>query len=112
MSTISSGRGKLVLPNDSLSSSFPKDYVLLKDRPEDVPKPPKKAMDYSSSSDEIESSEEEDDGDTDRQDESRDSSGARWSAVQNRTKVSSENTTRFNTARAINGAQTIDYFLF
>uniref|UniRef100_A0A8C4YSH1 non-specific serine/threonine protein kinase n=1 Tax=Gopherus evgoodei TaxID=1825980 RepID=A0A8C4YSH1_9SAUR len=36
-------------------------FVLLKERPEEPPKPPKKAMDYSSSSEEPDSSEEEDD---------------------------------------------------
>lgn len=51
----------------------------MKDRPEDVPKPPKKALDYSSSSDEMDSSDEDDeDGDQERQDQSRDSSSARY----------------------------------
>ncbi|XP_067412035.1 misshapen-like kinase 1 isoform X6 [Emydura macquarii macquarii] len=39
----------------------PANFVLLKERPEDAPKPPKKAMDYSSSSEEMDSSEEDDD---------------------------------------------------
>ncbi|XP_044856447.1 misshapen-like kinase 1 isoform X9 [Mauremys mutica] len=39
----------------------PANFVLLKERPEEPPKPPKKAMDYSSSSEEPDSSEEEDD---------------------------------------------------
>uniref|UniRef100_A0A8C5F2Q0 non-specific serine/threonine protein kinase n=1 Tax=Gopherus evgoodei TaxID=1825980 RepID=A0A8C5F2Q0_9SAUR len=38
-----------------------RNFVLLKERPEEPPKPPKKAMDYSSSSEEPDSSEEEDD---------------------------------------------------
>ncbi|XP_040202797.1 misshapen-like kinase 1 isoform X10 [Rana temporaria] len=55
----------------------PADHLLVKDRPEDVPKPPKKALDYSSSSDEMDSSDEDDeDGDQERQDQSRDSSSA------------------------------------
>ncbi|CAH2272563.1 misshapen-like kinase 1 isoform X4 [Pelobates cultripes] len=53
----------------------PADHLLVKDRPEDVPKPPKKALDYSSSSDEMESSDEDDEeGDGERQDQSRESS--------------------------------------
>ncbi|XP_018095217.1 misshapen-like kinase 1 isoform X13 [Xenopus laevis] len=56
----------------------PADHLLVKDRPEDVPKPPKKALDYSSSSDELDSSdEEEEEGDAERQEPNRDSSGAR-----------------------------------
>ncbi|KAE8620492.1 hypothetical protein XENTR_v10010275 [Xenopus tropicalis] len=55
----------------------PADHLLVKDRPEDVPKPPKKALDYSSSSDELDSSdEEEEEGDAERQEPNRDSSGA------------------------------------
>ncbi|XP_072006057.1 misshapen-like kinase 1 isoform X4 [Engystomops pustulosus] len=55
----------------------PADHLLVKDRPEDVPKPPKKALDYSSSSDEMDSSDEDDDeGDPERQEQSRDSSSA------------------------------------
>ncbi|XP_068130061.1 misshapen-like kinase 1 isoform X9 [Hyperolius riggenbachi] len=55
----------------------PADHLLVKDRPEDVPKPPKKALDYSSSSDEMDSSDDdEEDGDQERQDQSRDSSSA------------------------------------
>lgn len=55
----------------------PADHLLVKDRPEDVPKPPKKALDYSSSSDEMDSSDEDDeDGDQERQEQSRDSSSA------------------------------------
>ncbi|KAM9310866.1 misshapen-like kinase 1 isoform 1-T1 [Gastrophryne carolinensis] len=55
----------------------PADHLLVKDRPEDVPKPPKKALDYSSSSDEMDSSDDdEEEGDQERQDQSRDSSSA------------------------------------
>ncbi|XP_075062494.1 misshapen-like kinase 1 isoform X7 [Mixophyes fleayi] len=56
----------------------PADHLLVKDRPEDVPKPPKKALDYSSSSsDEMDSSDEdEEEGDQERQEQSRDSSSA------------------------------------
>ncbi|KAG9469508.1 hypothetical protein GDO78_020343 [Eleutherodactylus coqui] len=55
----------------------PADHLLVKDRPEDVPKPPKKALDYSSSSDEMDSSDEDDDeGDQDRQEQSRENSQA------------------------------------
>ncbi|XP_018421330.1 PREDICTED: misshapen-like kinase 1 isoform X4 [Nanorana parkeri] len=55
----------------------PADHLLVKDRPEDVPKPPKKALDYSSSSDEMDSSDEDDEeGDQERQEQSRDSSSA------------------------------------
>uniref|UniRef100_A0A8C4YR04 non-specific serine/threonine protein kinase n=1 Tax=Gopherus evgoodei TaxID=1825980 RepID=A0A8C4YR04_9SAUR len=43
------------------SANLPQNFVLLKERPEEPPKPPKKAMDYSSSSEEPDSSEEEDD---------------------------------------------------
>ncbi|XP_053574303.1 misshapen-like kinase 1 isoform X4 [Bombina bombina] len=56
----------------------PADHLLVKDRPEDVPKPPKKALDYSSSSDEMDSSEEDDeDGDPERPEQSREVSSAR-----------------------------------
>ncbi|KAM3927261.1 misshapen-like kinase 1 isoform 4-T4 [Leptodactylus fuscus] len=55
----------------------PADHLLVKDRPEDVPKPPKKALDYSSSSDEMDSSDEDDEeGDQERQEQSRESSSA------------------------------------
>ncbi|XP_040271184.1 misshapen-like kinase 1 isoform X2 [Bufo bufo] len=55
----------------------PADHLLVKDRPEDVPKPPKKALDYSSSSDEMDSSDEDDEeGDQERQEQSRDNSSA------------------------------------
>ncbi|XP_069623549.1 misshapen-like kinase 1 isoform X1 [Ranitomeya imitator] len=55
----------------------PADHLLVKDRPEDVPKPPKKALDYSSSSDEMDSSDEDDDdGDQERQEQSRDNSSS------------------------------------
>ncbi|XP_073510599.1 misshapen-like kinase 1 isoform X4 [Phyllobates terribilis] len=55
----------------------PADHLLVKDRPEDVPKPPKKALDYSSSSDEMDSSDEDDDdGDQERQEQSRENSSS------------------------------------
>ncbi|XP_040202794.1 misshapen-like kinase 1 isoform X7 [Rana temporaria] len=61
----------------SYKRAIGEDHLLVKDRPEDVPKPPKKALDYSSSSDEMDSSDEDDeDGDQERQDQSRDSSSA------------------------------------
>ncbi|XP_041444906.1 misshapen-like kinase 1 isoform X12 [Xenopus laevis] len=62
----------------SYKRAIGEDHLLVKDRPEDVPKPPKKALDYSSSSDELDSSdEEEEEGDAERQEPNRDSSGAR-----------------------------------
>ncbi|XP_073479108.1 misshapen-like kinase 1 isoform X8 [Aquarana catesbeiana] len=61
----------------SYKRAIGEDHLLVKDRPEDVPKPPKKALDYSSSSDEMDSSDEDDeDGDQERQEQSRDSSSA------------------------------------
>ncbi|XP_075764168.1 misshapen-like kinase 1 isoform X5 [Pelodiscus sinensis] len=44
----------------SYKRAIGENFVLLKERPEEPPKPPKKAMDYSSSSEELDSSEEED----------------------------------------------------
>ncbi|XP_063786856.1 misshapen-like kinase 1 isoform X3 [Pseudophryne corroboree] len=62
----------------SYKRAIGEDHLLVKDRPEDVPKPPKKALDYSSSSsDEMDSSDEdEEEGDPERQEQSRDSSSA------------------------------------
>ncbi|KAM4012610.1 misshapen-like kinase 1 isoform 3-T3 [Anomaloglossus baeobatrachus] len=61
----------------SYKRAIGEDHLLVKDRPEDVPKPPKKALDYSSSSDEMDSSDEDDDdGDGERQDQSRDNSSS------------------------------------
>nr|DBA29854.1 TPA: hypothetical protein GDO54_005910 [Pyxicephalus adspersus] len=61
----------------SYKRAIGEDHLLVKDRPEDVPKPPKKALDYSSSSDEMDSSDEDDEeGDQERQEQSRDSSSA------------------------------------
>ncbi|XP_075062489.1 misshapen-like kinase 1 isoform X3 [Mixophyes fleayi] len=62
----------------SYKRAIGEDHLLVKDRPEDVPKPPKKALDYSSSSsDEMDSSDEdEEEGDQERQEQSRDSSSA------------------------------------
>uniref|UniRef100_A0A7N4NQY2 non-specific serine/threonine protein kinase n=1 Tax=Sarcophilus harrisii TaxID=9305 RepID=A0A7N4NQY2_SARHA len=57
------------------------DFVLLKERmAEEAPRPPKKAMDYSSSSEEVESSDddEEEEGDGDHSEESRDTPGIRY----------------------------------
>ncbi|XP_075715389.1 misshapen-like kinase 1 isoform X5 [Rhinoderma darwinii] len=55
----------------------PADHLLVKDRPEEVQKPPKKALDYSSSSDEMDSSDEDDDeGDQERQEQNRDNPSA------------------------------------
>ncbi|XP_056426020.1 misshapen-like kinase 1 isoform X4 [Hyla sarda] len=55
----------------------PADHLLVKDRPEEVSKPPKKALDYSSSSDEMDSSDEEDEeGDQERQEQNRENSSA------------------------------------
>ncbi|XP_053574302.1 misshapen-like kinase 1 isoform X3 [Bombina bombina] len=62
----------------SYKRAIGEDHLLVKDRPEDVPKPPKKALDYSSSSDEMDSSEEDDeDGDPERPEQSREVSSAR-----------------------------------
>ncbi|XP_050789337.1 misshapen-like kinase 1 isoform X5 [Gopherus flavomarginatus] len=56
----------------------PANFVLLKERPEEPPKPPKKAMDYSSSSEEPDSSEEEDDeAEGEPQDRAGEPAGAR-----------------------------------
>ncbi|KAM3927262.1 misshapen-like kinase 1 isoform 5-T5 [Leptodactylus fuscus] len=61
----------------SYKRAIGEDHLLVKDRPEDVPKPPKKALDYSSSSDEMDSSDEDDEeGDQERQEQSRESSSA------------------------------------
>ncbi|XP_069805287.1 misshapen-like kinase 1 isoform X5 [Dendropsophus ebraccatus] len=61
----------------SYKRAIGEDHLLVKDRPEDVPKPPKKALDYSSSSDEMDSSDEDDeDGDQERQEQSRENSSA------------------------------------
>ncbi|KAM4676990.1 misshapen-like kinase 1 isoform 4-T4 [Discoglossus pictus] len=56
----------------------PADHLLVKERPEDVPKPPKKALDYSSSSDEMDSSDDDDEeGDAERPEQNREGSSAR-----------------------------------
>ena len=56
------------------------DFVLLKERTlDEAPRPPKKAMDYSSSSEEVESSEDEDEeGDGEPSEGSRDTPGGRY----------------------------------
>ncbi|XP_036624550.1 misshapen-like kinase 1 isoform X3 [Trichosurus vulpecula] len=64
----------------SYKRAIGEDFVLLKERMADeAPRPPKKAMDYSSSSEEVESSDddEEEEGDGDHSEESRDTSGIR-----------------------------------
>ncbi|XP_043933013.1 misshapen-like kinase 1 [Protopterus annectens] len=64
----------------SYKRAIGEDFTLFgKERNDDVPRPPAKVMDYSSSSDEIESSDEEEDeeGDTERQEETADSSVTR-----------------------------------
>ncbi|XP_028911129.1 LOW QUALITY PROTEIN: misshapen-like kinase 1 [Ornithorhynchus anatinus] len=64
----------------SYKRAIGEDFVLLKERTDEAPRPPKKAMDYSSSSDEMESSEEEEEeeeGEGERSEESRDTPGTR-----------------------------------
>ncbi|XP_043820626.1 misshapen-like kinase 1 isoform X9 [Dromiciops gliroides] len=64
----------------SYKRAIGEDFVLLKERMADeAPRPPKKAMDYSSSSEEVESSDddEEEEGDGDHSEESRDAPGIR-----------------------------------
>ncbi|XP_075715388.1 misshapen-like kinase 1 isoform X4 [Rhinoderma darwinii] len=61
----------------SYKRAIGEDHLLVKDRPEEVQKPPKKALDYSSSSDEMDSSDEDDDeGDQERQEQNRDNPSA------------------------------------
>ncbi|XP_056426019.1 misshapen-like kinase 1 isoform X3 [Hyla sarda] len=61
----------------SYKRAIGEDHLLVKDRPEEVSKPPKKALDYSSSSDEMDSSDEEDEeGDQERQEQNRENSSA------------------------------------
>ncbi|XP_034845290.1 misshapen-like kinase 1 isoform X15 [Mirounga leonina] len=56
----------------------PADFVLLKERAlDEAPRPPKKAMDYSSSSEEVESSEDEEESNGEPSEGSRDTPGAR-----------------------------------
>ncbi|XP_021507295.1 misshapen-like kinase 1 isoform X7 [Meriones unguiculatus] len=63
----------------SYKRAIGEDFVLLKERTlDEVPRPPKKAMDYSSSSEEVESSdEEEEEGDGEPSEGSRDTPGGR-----------------------------------
>ncbi|CAO2643960.1 Misshapen-like kinase 1 [Lemmus lemmus] len=63
----------------SYKRAIGEDFVLLKERTlDEAPKPPKKAMDYSSSSEEVESSEDEDEeGDGEPSEGSRDTPGGR-----------------------------------
>ncbi|XP_023369799.1 misshapen-like kinase 1 isoform X3 [Otolemur garnettii] len=72
--------GNKAKPDDHRSRpGRPADFVLLKERTlDEAPRPPKKAMDYSSSSEEVESSEEdEEEGDGEPSEGSRDTPGAR-----------------------------------
>lgn len=67
------------LSHASLPTPSPQDFVLLKERAlDDAPRPPKKAMDYSSSSEEVESSEDEDESNGEPSEGSRDPPGARY----------------------------------
>lgn len=61
----------------------PQDFVLLKERTlDEAPRPPKKAMDYSSSSEEVESSEDdEEESNGEPSQGSRDTPGARYGGV-------------------------------
>ncbi|XP_035572221.1 misshapen-like kinase 1 isoform X10 [Canis lupus baileyi] len=62
----------------SYKRAIGEDFVLLKERAlDDAPRPPKKAMDYSSSSEEVESSEDEDESNGEPSEGSRDPPGAR-----------------------------------
>nr|XP_004666970.1 misshapen-like kinase 1 isoform X9 [Jaculus jaculus] len=72
--------GSKAKPEDHRSRpGRPADFVLLKERTlDDAPRPPKKAMDYSSSSEEVESSEDdEEEGDGEPSEGSRDTPGGR-----------------------------------
>ncbi|XP_035572222.1 misshapen-like kinase 1 isoform X11 [Canis lupus baileyi] len=71
--------GNKAKPDDHRSRpGRPADFVLLKERAlDDAPRPPKKAMDYSSSSEEVESSEDEDESNGEPSEGSRDPPGAR-----------------------------------
>ncbi|XP_012634860.2 misshapen-like kinase 1 isoform X11 [Microcebus murinus] len=72
--------GNKAKPDDHRSRpGRPADFVLLKERTlDEAPRPPKKAMDYSSSSEEVESSEEEEEeGDGEPSEGSRDTPGGR-----------------------------------
>ncbi|XP_021562623.1 misshapen-like kinase 1 [Carlito syrichta] len=72
--------GNKAKPDDHRSRpGRPADFVLLKERTlDEAPRPPKKAMDYSSSSEEVESSEEdEEEGDGEPLEGSRDTPGGR-----------------------------------
>ncbi|KAM9597169.1 misshapen-like kinase 1 isoform 2-T2 [Trichechus inunguis] len=61
----------------SYKRAIGEDFVLLKERTlDEFPRPPKKAMDYSSSSEEVESSEDDEEGDGEPSEGSRDTPGA------------------------------------
>lgn len=68
------------LPSPPHAASLLQDFVLLKERTlDEAPRPPKKAMDYSSSSEEVESSEDDDEESNGEPSEgSRDTPGARY----------------------------------
>ncbi|KAM9597172.1 misshapen-like kinase 1 isoform 5-T5 [Trichechus inunguis] len=70
--------GSKAKPEDHRSRpGRPADFVLLKERTlDEFPRPPKKAMDYSSSSEEVESSEDDEEGDGEPSEGSRDTPGA------------------------------------
>ncbi|XP_045646677.1 misshapen-like kinase 1 isoform X6 [Ursus americanus] len=71
--------GNKAKPEDHRSRpGRPADFVLLKERAlDEAPRPPKKAMDYSSSSEEVESSEDEEESNGEPSEGSRDTPGAR-----------------------------------
>ncbi|XP_060503549.2 misshapen-like kinase 1 isoform X2 [Panthera onca] len=71
--------GNKAKPDDHRSRpGRPADFVLLKERAlDEAPRPPKKAMDYSSSSEEVESSEDEEESNGEPSEGSRDTPGAR-----------------------------------
>ncbi|KAI5757207.1 MINK1 [Gulo gulo luscus] len=71
--------GNKAKPEDHRSRpGRPADFVLLKERAlDEAPRPPKKAMDYSSSSEEVESSEDEEESNGEPSEGSRDAPGAR-----------------------------------
>ncbi|XP_047563123.1 misshapen-like kinase 1 isoform X8 [Lutra lutra] len=71
--------GNKAKPEDHRSRpGRPADFVLLKERTlDEAPRPPKKAMDYSSSSEEVESSEDEEESNGEPSEGSRDTPGAR-----------------------------------
>lgn len=62
-----------------MKALFLQDFVLLKERTlDEAPRPPKKAMDYSSSSEEVESSEDDEESNGEPSEGSRDTPGTRY----------------------------------